>query len=469
MLRNRQEGLTTLHGIWVTLIVSLLFLLHTWLVQATGLIQLLPDTHLTLYFLCVVGGVLVTLRVYQAWGQRLGNLNWIECVQLSAQQLLRIALFLLAAAFATKDTYISRLFLGTFLISAGITLFVCNYHLPGLICRIVFKASSVPTLFIGSSSETGKLSTWISKKANLGVLPVGLLADEPESIPIPMIPRLGGIEDLGRVLADTPVGQIIILQNYLSEYQTRDIVDMAQQYGCRIRIYSSWERDYEHPLTIDHEGEYTFFTLQNEPLENPVNRSIKRVFDLAFSLPVVAFILPPLMCLVWLVQRRQAPGSLFYTQLRSGLTKNTFSIIKFRTMYETNQSDDQTARQAQHGDQRIFPFGRFLRRTSLDEIPQFVNVLLGDMSIAGPRPHLRQHDRVFARILKTYHTRHFVKPGITGLAQCKGFRGEISEPSLLRERIRYDIFYINHWSFLLDLQIVLATIKQILFPPKSAY
>lgn len=469
MLRNRQEGLTTLHGIWVTFIVSLSFLIHIWLVQATGLIRLLPDTHLTLYFLCVIGGVLVTLRVYQAWGQRLGNLNWIECVQLSAQQILRIALFLLAAAFATKDTYISRLFLGTFLLSAGIILFVCNYYLPSLICRMVFKASSVPTLFIGSASETRKLSTWISKKANLGVLPVGLLADKRESTLIPMIPRLGGIEDLGRVLAQTPVGQIIILQNYLSEDQTREIIDISQQYGCRIRIYSSWERDYEHPLTIDHEGEYTFFTLQNEPLENPVNRSIKRAFDIAFSLPVVAFILPPLMLCVWLVQRRQAPGTLFYTQLRSGLTKNTFNIIKFRTMYESDQSEEQAARQAQLDDRRIYPFGGFLRRSSLDEIPQFVNVLLGDMSIAGPRPHLRQHDQEFAQIMKTYHTRHFVKPGITGLAQCKGLRGEISAPSLLRERVHYDIFYINHWSFLLDLQIVLATIKQILFPPKSAY
>lgn len=469
MLRNRQEGLTTLHGIWVTIIVSAAFLFHVWTVRTTGWIDLLPDTQLTLYFLSVVGGTLVTLRVYQAWGQRLGNLNGIECFRLTAQQMLRIALFVLAAAFATKDTYISRLFLGTFLVGAGGILFACNLYLPGLICRIVFKAISVPTLFIGSSGETRKLSAWISKTARLGVHPVGLLADEESAETVAGIPYLGGIANLSEVLARAPVGQIIILQNYLTDIQTRRIVDIAQQYGCRIRIYSSWERDYEHPLTVDHEGEYTFFTLQNEPLQNPVNRSIKRMFDVVFSIPVVAFILPPLMLLVWLVQRRQAPGPLFYTQPRSGLTKHTFNIIKFRTMYDLDQTDEETARQAHRSDGRIYPFGAFLRHTSMDEIPQFVNVLLGDMSIAGPRPHLRQHDREFGRILKTYPTRHFVKPGITGLAQCKGLRGEISEPDLLRERIRYDIFYINHWSFLLDVQIVLATIKQILFPPKSAY
>lgn len=469
MLRNRQEGLITLHGIWVTIIVASFFLFYVWVLRTTGWIDLLPETDFTLYFACVLGGMLITVRVYQAWGQRLGNLNWIEAFQLSAQQMLRLALILLAAAFATKDSHISRLFLGSFLVFSAFILFFCNYHLPSLICRIVFKASSVPTLFIGSSGETRKLSTWISKKANLGVQAVGLLTDERNPTELADIPRLGEIDDLDRVLASKPVGQIIILQNYLTENQTRGIVDIAQQYGCRIRIYNNWEKNYEHPLTIDHEGEYTFFTLQNEPLENPVNRTIKRLFDIAFSLPVVAFVLPPLMLTVWFFQRRQAPGPLFYTQPRSGLTKNTFNIIKFRTMYDKDQSEEQRARQTRDGDNRVFSFGRFLRRSSIDEIPQFVNVLLGDMSIAGPRPHLTKHDQEFARVMKTYYTRHFVKPGITGLAQCKGFRGEISEIGLLQERIRYDIFYINHWSLLLDLQIVLATVKQILFPPRSAY
>lgn len=469
MLRNRQEGLTTLHGIWVTIIISAFFLFYVWVLDTTGWIKLLPDVDFTLYFICVFGGMLLTLRVYHAWGQKLGALDWIETFQISVQQILRLALIVLAAAFATKDSYISRLFLGSFMAMSAVLLFFCNYYLPGLICRIVFKASSVPTLFIGSSAETRKLSNWISKKANLGVEAVGLLTDEKDPPALSGIPFLGKIPDLDRILAETPVGQIIILQNYLTESQTRQIVDISQQYGCRIRIYNNWEKTYEHPLTIDHEGEYTFFTFQNEPLENPVNRSLKRLFDVAFSLPVVAFVLPPLMITVWFFQRRQAPGPIFYTQPRSGLTKHTFNIIKFRTMYHIDQTEDERARQTRSDDDRIYTFGRFLRRTSIDEIPQFVNVLLGNMSIAGPRPHLTKHDQEFSRLMKTYYTRHFVKPGITGLAQCKGYRGEISELNLLQERIRYDIFYINHWSLLLDLQIVLATIKQILFPPRSAY
>jgi len=351
---------------------------------------------------------------------------------------------------------------------SAVLLYLCNYFLPGLICRIVFKESTVPTLFIGNANETKHLSNWISKKANLGVQPVGLLTDDQNPETVNGVPILGKLADLGKVLAEKPVGQIIILQNYLSENQTRKIVDICQQYGCRIRIFNNLEKTYSHPLTIDHEGEYTFFTFQNEPLENPINRSIKRLFDITFSLPVVAFVLPPLMLMVWFFQRRQAPGPIFYTQPRSGLTKHTFNIIKFRTMYDLEQTEEECARQTRAGDKRIFPFGHFLRRTSIDEIPQFVNVLLGNMSIAGPRPHLTKHDQEFSRLMKSYYTRHFVKPGITGLAQCKGYRGEISEPILLQERIRYDVFYINHWSLLLDLQIVLATARQILFPPKSA-
>ncbi len=469
MLRNRQEGLTTLHGIWVTIIVSLFFLFFIRAIGETGLIELLDDTDYNLYFLCVSGGMLATLRVYQAWGQRLGNLTGVEAAQLAIQQILRLSLILFAAAFATKDGHISRLFLGSFLFLTGILLFILNYYLPGLICRIVFKTSSVPTLFIGSTEETRRFSRWIEKKANLGVQPVGLLSDDQGATPLRRMPHLGGIADLETVLESQPVGQIILLQNYLTDEQTQRIIDISQRYGCRIRIYNNWEKEYNHPVIVEHEGEYTFFTLENEPLENPINRSIKRMFDVAFALPVVAFILPPLMLVVWFFQRRQAPGSLFYTQPRTGLTKHKFNIIKFRTMYDMEQTEAQVAKQATSDDERIYPFGKFMRRTSIDEIPQFINVLLGDMSISGPRPHLIKHDQEFSRLMKSYYTRHFVKPGITGLAQSKGYRGEISELGLLQERIKYDIFYINHWSLLLDLQIVLATIRQIFFPPKSAY
>lgn len=196
---------------------------------------------------------------------------------------------------------------------------------------------------------------------------------------------------------------------------------------------------------------------------------MKRGFDVAISLPVVVLALPPLIVLVWVMQRLQAPGSLFHIQERTGYGHRRFRMFKFRSMYEAKRDAKAEAQQASKGDARIYPFGRFLRRTSLDEFPQFWNVLIGVMSAVGPRPHLLAHDQLFAKQMNAYRTRFFVKPGITGLAQCNGYRGEITEPLLLQKRVEHDLHYIANWSIWLDLQITAKTIRQILFPPKSAY
>jgi lipopolysaccharide/colanic/teichoic acid biosynthesis glycosyltransferase len=189
----------------------------------------------------------------------------------------------------------------------------------------------------------------------------------------------------------------------------------------------------------------------------------------ALSMAVVVPILPPLMLWVWVMQRFQAPGRLFFTQERTGYGQRPFRMIKFRSMYEAKSDAGQESKQARRGDDRVYPFGRFLRRTSLDEFPQFLNALKGDMSIVGPRPHMVAHDQEFSHQLKGYRTRFFVKPGITGLAQCHGCRGEITDPVLLTRRVEHDLTYVTQWSIWLDLQITLRTVWQVLFPPKTAY
>ncbi|MEJ1973794.1 MAG: sugar transferase [Lacunisphaera sp.] len=180
-------------------------------------------------------------------------------------------------------------------------------------------------------------------------------------------------------------------------------------------------------------------------------------------------ILPPLTLVTWIIQRLQAPGPVFFTQERTGYGHQVFRMFKFRSMYAVQQDEKAEAQQARKGDNRIYPFGRFLRKSSLDELPQFWNVLIGNMSAIGPRPHLIAHDRLFATQMSAYRTRFFAKPGITGLAQCNGFRGEITEPSLLQKRIELDLQYIATWSIWMDFHITFKTAWQILFPPKSAY
>jgi lipopolysaccharide/colanic/teichoic acid biosynthesis glycosyltransferase len=138
-------------------------------------------------------------------------------------------------------------------------------------------------------------------------------------------------------------------------------------------------------------------------------------------------------------------------------------------MHQENGHAINEAKQATKGDPRVFRFGEWLRHTSIDELPQFLNVLRGEMSAVGPRPHLPEHDVLFHQHVDEYPMRHFAKPGITGLAQSLGYRGEITDVEVLRRRVRYDLEYINNWTLLLDIEIILRTIVQVLRPPKTAY
>jgi putative colanic acid biosynthesis UDP-glucose lipid carrier transferase len=161
----------------------------------------------------------------------------------------------------------------------------------------------------------------------------------------------------------------------------------------------------------------------------------------------------------------QSPGPLFYKQVRSGLKNRPFTIYKFRTMHVNNPDE---SRQARIGDRRIFAAGSWLRKMSIDELPQFLNVLRGDMSVVGPRPHMIEHNALFSRALENYHIRAVAKPGITGLAQVRGFRGEASQIEDIVKRVTSDVYYLEHWSFALDCSIVARTALQMLRPPQQA-
>jgi lipopolysaccharide/colanic/teichoic acid biosynthesis glycosyltransferase len=192
----------------------------------------------------------------------------------------------------------------------------------------------------------------------------------------------------------------------------------------------------------------------------------KRVFDIVVSLAVITTVLLPLMVVVACIHRRYARGPLFFRQDRLGENGKVFEVIKFRTMKVNNDCED---RQASSADPRIFRGGGRLRKLSIDEFPQFLNVLRGDMSVVGPRPHLEIHERRFEQFYERYGMRRFVKPGVTGLAQIRGYRGEVKNPKDIRGRGRYDLIYVRNWSLALDFKIVLLTAMQVVRPHDNAY
>ena len=470
MISHRLRGLVQLHVAATTAVATGYFLVIALGVRYLPWLDLNPEVKLFLYATPICVGMIVSARFWNVLGVRFHMITWTDAAAVSFRQVLVVALFIFALIVATKDRTISRLFLAFYLCSVGGLLVLMNRFFPALLARLAFhRMHRIPAICVGPPRSLGRLSAWIEQKQHLGIDVVGILCDEPLTATMPpFTTRLGAVADLPEVIERMDIGQVILLGLPRDADDALKIVEVCQVAGCRLLIFEDVFERMPMPMVPVVDQDLIFLTVHDEPLEDPLNRALKRVYDITVALPVVAILLPPLCVFVLLMQRLQSPGPLLFKRMRRGRRGREFGMLKFRSMHAKAPDEQSEASQARPGDPRIFPFGGFLRRTSLDEFPQFWNVLIGEMSIVGPRPHLPAHDSEFALLAKTYSTRQLVKPGITGLAQVSGFRGEISDPQHLRNRVKLDIHYITHWSIWLDVQITLKTFRQVFFPPKTA-
>jgi len=369
----------------------------------------------------------------------------------------------------TKDLAISRLFLIVYLCALTPILFAVNATIPGLLSKAFFSGNNqISTVLVGRLPRVGRMRKWLRRMEDYGVEVVGFLAEESsvQKKTVHNIPVIGSAGDLGVILAKIRIETVILMDVPRDEAMLDEIIDVTDRAGVRMIVANNLSETFKHSLRFYRQFGIDFMTLREEPLQDPLNRILKRALDLAVAIPAVLFILPPLALGVWLIHRAQSPGPLFFRQIRAGIQNRRFEIIKFRTMSVTHNEE---ARQASKTDARIFPLGRLLRKCSIDEIPQFLNVLRGEMSLVGPRPHMIDHNEQFARALSHYHVRTLVKPGVTGLAQVSGFRGEAHTDADIKNRVACDIDYIERWSLMFDVLIILQTAWQIVRPPKSAY
>ena len=472
MLLLRKEGLRTIYVLTAIFAIPVFFLLGVVIaVEVVGIMGYW-QVNFPLYLLGVFFATVLRFHGRrEILTTRRHRFRWVHAVHKTNGDLLFLALALFAIIFATKDQAISRIFVGCFLGATWVLLLLFNRFAADLLGRLLFRGENLSrAILVGRSTATDKIRAWVADRPSLGLEVAGLLLDDPSRTPEGEdFPVLGTIADLERVLEEHRIDQVILLDTRRTREQANEIFETSRQAGARVLIFNHWEEHFEHPMTAINEGSLTFFTPDHEPLQNPFNRLLKRILDLAVAIPVVILLLPPLMLIVKLVQLRQAPGPLFYLQIRNGQSKRPFPILKFRTMYHGERNAGRESEQARVSDDRIYPFGQLLRRTSLDEIPQFVNVLMANMSVVGPRPHLIAHDDEFDRYVDYYRRRHFTKPGITGMAQHLGFRGEITEPDQIRDRVHLDLEYIYNWSFWLDIGIIVKTAWHVLFPPAKAY
>jgi putative colanic acid biosynthesis UDP-glucose lipid carrier transferase len=465
MVTQRTEGLYRLFLLCQIVIVALLFWFGVWVMVTFYS----PSAELTWRRYSIYCGMLVLGMVLESL-TRDGSKNYflqnelLRQHRLSLRQTIASTGALVLYLIAAKDAFISRIFFFNFVPWLYVALLFSHYYLPPVLARTIFKHDE-KTLLVGSSQKAAQLRDWLRRKDKIGLRTIGLISDEKIDPSEEGIPVLGSPDQLVKIIRERGITQIILLEFPLTD-TNQNIIRVCDQLGIRLLIVSDLEEKLRHSVTHFEDDGFRFIGLREEPLENPLNRFFKRAIDLVIALPVVLFILPILVVVVWVAQRFQSPGPLFHAQTRAGMQNRQFVIYKFRTM---RPDHDELTRQARDQDERVYPLGKWFRKLSIDEVPQFWNVLRGDMSIVGPRPHLIEHNNQFSRLMENYHVRAFVKPGITGLAQVRGFRGEARNNSDIENRVACDIEYLENWHLSLECGIILRTFVQLIMPPRTAY
>lgn len=276
----------------------------------------------------------------------------------------------------------------------------------------------------------------------------------------------GALPDLEKYVLENEVGEIFCSLDRVNREQLKKITTIADNHLKRIKLLPNLKDFTAAEVAVEQYGSIPVVLSRTEPLNDAINQILKRSFDIFFSISVILLVFTWLFPILALIIKLTSRGPIFFKQKRAGKDNKVFWVYKFRTMtYKKNAGFIQ----ATQNDNRITKFGRFLRKTSIDELPQFFNVLLGDMTVVGPRPHPLELNETFKHIVEKYTVRHLVKPGVTGLAQVKGYRGETKDVRSMINRVKMDVFYIENWSFWLDIKIVFWTVQSMLKGDKNAF
>jgi putative colanic acid biosynthesis UDP-glucose lipid carrier transferase len=332
------------------------------------------------------------------------------------------------------------------------------------IFRQYLKGNHRKVLIVGNTKGAQSLKRFFANKKGYGYDLLGTYSDTTSRA------LDGSITDALAFLKENSnsVDEIYCAMDELSESQINTFVKYAELNRCNIKFIPETSAFFSKHLKTDFYNYLPVLSIQDVLLNAPLNRVLKRGFDIVFALFVLIFLLSWLGIILFVLIKLESKGPLFYKHKRNGINYREFDCYKFRSLKKNAAIAEDYVKQ---DDNRVTKIGRFLRRTSLDELPQFYNVLLGEMSVVGPRPHMVSYTEAYSKKIDKYNFifRHNVKPGITGLAQTKGYRGEIKSDEDIVNRVKFDIFYIENWSLLLDLRIIGGTILMIIKGDEKAY
>ena len=346
--------------------------------------------------------------------------------------------------------YIMIIFLAISILKVGLFNLLKKYRttLGGNLKRVVV---------LGENSKTLRLAEFFTKNPAYGYELVKIFDFKNKEI---------GVKEVINFVLENNVDELYCSISEVKNKQIAKIVDFADNNLKIVKFLPDNREIFTKKLEYQYYGITPILSLRTMPIETPLNQFLKRSLDLAVSSIVIVLILSWLTPLVALIIQIESRGPVFFKQKRNGLGSNVFHCYKFRSMHSNEKAHSE---QVKVGDGRITRLGNFLRKTSLDELPQFFNVFLGDMSVVGPRPHMLSHTHRYAASIDKFMVRHFVKPGITGLAQVSGYRGEIRTDDDIKNRVRFDIFYLENWSILMDLRIIVKTVLNTVQGDKNAY
>ena len=343
-------------------------------------------------------------------------------------------------------------FLCCSLVSVGLVKY--GIFLSLKVFRKRFKGNRRNVIIIGKDTLSNELAAMFNNQKEYGYNLIN------------QIENTDNYDNLQTYIKEQKPDEIYLSLKDMSPKQIQEAILFCDNNFINLKYIPSKKEILSNPSKVEYYGYIPIIPEHRTPLELYPNKFIKRTFDILFSLAIIVFVISWMFPIIAIIIKLESKGPVFFKQKRNGLYFEEFECYKFRSMVVNKDAD---ILQAQKNDARITRFGKFLRKTSIDEMPQFFNVLLGDMSVCGPRPHMLTFTNQYAGDIDRYKVRHFVKPGITGMAQTHGYRGEIECKRDIVNRIKYDLFYIENWSLLLDLKIIFLTVKNALMGDKKAY
>ncbi len=358
-----------------------------------------------------------------------------------------------------KQPSMSRLALGQYFIMVFMVialLKLLNYVLL-MKYRGWLKGNIRKVVVVGKNKKTDQLIEVFNEREEFGYKVMAQFSSRDDNF---------DIEKCFTYIKTHDIDEIYCSVSELRNSEIEDFITFADNNLRILKFLPDNKNIFSKKLKFEYYDYLPILSLRDIPLHNTINGALKRLFDIFFSLIVIFGLLVWIGPILALLIVLESKGPVFFIQRRTGYDNRDFLCFKFRSMAMNGGADIE---QAGKNDMRVTKIGSFIRRTSIDELPQFYNVLFGNMSVVGPRPHMLKHTDEYANKVDKYMLRHFVKPGITGLAQVRGYRGEIEKDSDIQNRIKFDIFYVENWSFVLDIKIILQTVLNAISGEEKAY